>query len=151
MMGRVRRMFENSILLASYNNDNNKGFVRMIYHTKSLNVIFQYTFHCHYITFCSPLPGDGLVEVHNVARNSKGEFTEITGTAYVKEPGVLFVEFAGCKYALLVSSCYFFFTLFSLVFHFHRCVYIIHIFILSSLIFSCSSKCFNCFSHTIAD
>lgn len=38
--------------------------------------------------------GDGLVEVHNMAR-SNGFFTEIYGTATVIEPGVLLVEFPG--------------------------------------------------------
>lgn len=64
---------------------------------------FQYNFLFHSLCLsplhpASPLPpGDGVVEVHNVARTAEGEFTDIVGTAIVLKPGVLYVEFAGCE------------------------------------------------------
>ncbi|XP_069975883.1 apolipoprotein D [Penaeus vannamei] len=39
--------------------------------------------------------GNGYVEVHNTARTSYGDFTDIVGQAHVIEPGVLLVEFGG--------------------------------------------------------
>ncbi|XP_045129429.1 apolipoprotein D-like isoform X2 [Portunus trituberculatus] len=37
--------------------------------------------------------GEGVVEVHNMARTAEGEFYDIIGTATVLEPGVLLVVF----------------------------------------------------------
>ncbi|KAK8406779.1 hypothetical protein O3P69_007376 [Scylla paramamosain] len=37
--------------------------------------------------------GEGVVEVHNMARTAEGEFADIVGTATVLEPGVLLVVF----------------------------------------------------------
>ncbi|XP_045129421.1 apolipoprotein D-like isoform X1 [Portunus trituberculatus] len=63
------------------------------YEIERFNIIFQKGMDCVQAIY-SDL-GDGVVEVHNVARKADGNFTDIVGTAVVLEPGVLYVTFSG--------------------------------------------------------
>ncbi|KAK7019434.1 hypothetical protein SK128_011432 [Halocaridina rubra] len=57
------------------------------------NIIFQAGMDCVQAIY-SDL-GDGYVEVHNTARRSNGNFTDLIGQAHAIAPGVLLVEFPG--------------------------------------------------------
>ncbi|KAG0716249.1 Apolipoprotein D [Chionoecetes opilio] len=57
------------------------------------NIIFEFGMDCVHAIYTDL--GEGVVEVHNIARTLLGTPSEIIGTAVVKEPGVLTVEFSG--------------------------------------------------------
>ncbi|XP_063586423.1 apolipoprotein D-like isoform X2 [Penaeus indicus] len=65
------------------------------YEQERYDIVFQSGMDCVNAIYSDM--GNGYVEVHNTARTSYGDFTDIVGQAHVVEPGVLLVEFGGCE------------------------------------------------------
>ncbi|XP_042886996.1 apolipoprotein D-like [Penaeus japonicus] len=68
------------------------------YEQERYDIVFQSGMDCVNAIYSDM--GNGYVEVHNTARTSYGDFTDIVGQAHVVEPGVLLVEFGGYVPAL---------------------------------------------------
>ncbi|XP_047471177.1 apolipoprotein D-like [Penaeus chinensis] len=72
------------------------------YEQERYDIVFQSGMDCVNAIYSDM--GNGYVEVHNTARTSFGDFTDIVGQAHVVEPGVLLVEFGGCEYCVIYVS-----------------------------------------------